>query len=322
MLRRLWLGCTLAFAVATLMNWKYGAMFAPLLVLVLLSRLQRWNGATVGRMLLAIATICLVGNLIIGFLQPYPPLMFAAVALWMAMNCIAMTHPATYMMGYAGMAVGSMFLNVGSFGGFDLVDFTLDLLMAALLASLVTALMFLAFPSPSSPPVQPAAQPDPRELTRNLKICWTLVMLIFTAFQALDLADSMAAQGAAILVVAPMNFSGSLLAARMRIIGTILGCSAAIALQLLLYTWMDNLILYLLGFTLAFGLFAYWVCQGGEHGGIGFAAASALVVLLCGVVPGQADLFFSSLYRFSSILITVTMTTLMLMMFHRWQPAR
>nr|WP_176819248.1 DUF2955 domain-containing protein [Ferrimonas sediminum] len=322
MLKRLWLGASLAFALCTITSWSYGAMFTPLFSLVLLSRLNQWSGLAARQLQQSILIACLIANLILGFLQPFPMLMLTAVALWMAVNCIAMTHPGSYLFGFANLAVGSILLNVGSFDSFDLLDFSLDLMASAVAAAAITALMFLLFPGQSATSASAGNPPPPSVLLHNLKLCWWMVMLLFGAFQLLDLSDTLSAQGAAILLLTPMSLNGSAIATRARIVGTVIGCSAALSLQLLLFSYIDNFTLYLLGFSLFLGPFAYWVCQGGERSAIGFAGISSLVVLMSGVVPGQKDLFFSTLYRFSSTLSLVVITALLFALIHQLWPQK
>ncbi|USD39432.1 DUF2955 domain-containing protein [Ferrimonas sp. SCSIO 43195] len=320
MLKRLWLGACLAFALCTLTSWRYGAMFTPLFSIVLLSRLNQWHGLVARQLIQSIVTACLIANLILGFLQPFPLLMLTAVALWMAINCFSMTHPGSFMLGFVNLVIGSILLNVGSFDGFDLLDFSLDLVASALAAIAVTALMFLLFPGQAAPQATASEPPASATLLHNLTLSWWMVMLLFVAFQLLDLSDSLSAQAAAVILLTPMNLTGSAIATRARIVGTVIGCSAALSLQLLLFSYIDNLALYLLGFSLFLGPFAYWVCQGGESSAIGFAGISSLVVLMSGVTPGQQDLFFATLYRFNSTLALVIVTALAFALLHRWRP--
>ncbi len=322
MLKRLWLGASIAFVVATLCNWSYGAMFAPLLLVVVLSRLQSWNGYVVGQLLLSVGFTGLLANLILGFLQPFPLLTLAAMALWMAISCITMTHPASYMFGFVNLSIGSVMMNVGSFAGFDLVDFSLDLFFSALLASAIAALMLLLIPTDDPQPMPGPPPQTPEQVAHGLRITWGMVMLLYLLFQCMDLADTLSAQAAAVLLLAPMSLMGSFVASRARLVGTLLGCALTLMLQLLLFSYLDHLLLYLVAFSLALGPFLLLVCQGGERGAIGFAGTSAVTVLMSGVVPGQQDLFFSSLYRMGSTLALVAGTALLLLMTHKSFPLK
>jgi len=116
-------------------------------------------------------------------------------------------------------------------------------------------------------------------------------MVAYLVFQFGDLSDSLSAQASIFIVLTPMTLIGSMGAAKIRIIGTFLGCCAGMIIQL--------------------GLYTCWLAQGSIKSSIAFSAMSALSVpLTTSLVPEQKDAFFSILYRFSSIVVAVILTSI------------
>lgn len=51
--------------------------------------------------------------------------------------------------------------------------------------------------------------------------------------------------------------------------------------------------------------------------GIGFSAMAALTIPITGAIPGQKDAFFAILYRASSIVVAVIVTSLLIWICYR-----
>ncbi|BDY05168.1 DUF2955 domain-containing protein [Ferrimonas sp. YFM] len=316
MLKRLWAGCALAFVMATLGDWRFGAMFAPIFVLVILSRIHHWHTPAMVQLLFSVSFSGALANLLLGFLQGHPVLLLCAMALWMAISCWLLIHPMTFMFGFVNIILGSMLMNLGSFPQFDILDYSLDLGFSALVAVIISALMWRCFPSEAVPAQAQPPQESQQQILINLVSTWLMVMLLYLMFQLMELSDSISAQVAALLMLSQLNLMTSFIAARARLIGTLLGAGAALLLQLLLFTWVDHALLYLLAFALLLGPFVKLVCQGGERSAIGFAGVSSLVVLMSGVIPGQRDLVYASLYRLGSTVMLICLATLLLLLTH------
>ncbi|MCV5919081.1 hypothetical protein OFN60_37210, partial [Escherichia coli] len=64
--------------------------------------------------------------------------------------------------------------------------------------------------------------------------------------------------------------------AKIRIIGTALGCIAGMAVQLILGSWYGHGLLFWLAFTIAMGPFCLWLTKGQIKAAIAFSAMSSL----------------------------------------------
>ncbi|HIP76374.1 MAG TPA: DUF2955 domain-containing protein [Psychromonas hadalis] len=308
---RIWFACVLAFSVAVLLDWTNG-FFCALFPLFILSNLDRWNSAAIGQLIIGTVWTGIQVSLIIGFLQPYPILMSIAVGLMMLFKCNAMQHAETYTFGYSGMLVGSIILNFGSYEYFDIVHFVLGTWAAALLVVPTCALAFYFFPDPEGTAVAPKEQvnKDPREILEQTVLGWLAVMSVFLIFQLGDFNDSLSAQASMLIMLSPMTLLGARMAGRLRFIGTLAGCMAAMCIQLILYDMENNVILYLLSYAIASGLFCSWLARDDMvYKGLGFSAMAALTIPIAGIIPGQKDAFFAILYRVSSIFVGLIVTS-------------
>ncbi|MGS0693574.1 DUF2955 domain-containing protein [Shewanella sp. 0m-4] len=329
--QRIWFGCVFGLAVTLVFGWSNG-MFAALLPMFVLTQIDRWNTGIIVQLILGVTWVCLQVTFIVGFFQPYPLLMTLAVAIMMMFKCIAMTHKSSYLFGYIGLLMGSILLNFGSYQGFDLEDFVMGLLASALLTGPVVALAFYLFPEPVTKQALPSLdsnngarahidnqRKDHVGMVRQAALGWIIAMAAFILFQVADLNDSLSAQASIFIVLAPMTFIGSMAVAKIRIIGTFLGCLAGLVLQLTLYSLANNMLLFLLGYAIAAAIFCRWLAIGGIKAGIGFSAMSALTVpLTSAFIPEQQDAFFSICYRFSSIVVAVILTSVVIWIVHHF----
>ncbi|GIU05706.1 MULTISPECIES: DUF2955 domain-containing protein [unclassified Shewanella] len=334
--QRIWFGCVFGLAITLFFGWSNG-LFAALLPMFVLTKIDSWQREIIIQLILAVTWVCIQVSFIVGFLQPYPLLMTLAVAIMLMFKCIAMTHKSSYLFGYVGLLVGSILLNFASYHGFDLEDFVMGLFASAFVTGPIVALALYLFPEPvnkvksvSSSTLEPAAvnshnsrthideqRKDHLGMVRQAALGWIVAMAAFILFQVADLNDSLSAQASIFIVLTPMTLIGSMAVAKLRIIGTFLGCLAGMILQLTLYSLANNLLLFLLGYAIAAGIFCRWLAIGGIKAGIGFSAMSALTVpLTTAFVPEQQDAFFSICYRFSSILVAVVVTSLMIWIVH------
>ncbi len=69
---------------------------------------------------------------------------------------------------------------------------------------------------------------------------WVVAMAAFIVFQVADLYDSLSAQASILIILTPMTLAGLLAMAKIRIIGTALGCIAGMAVQLILGSWYGH----------------------------------------------------------------------------------
>ncbi|MDD9174089.1 DUF2955 domain-containing protein [Aliivibrio finisterrensis] len=313
---RIWFGCVLGFAMCTVFGWSNG-MFGALFPLFILSNLNRWNAQMFIQLLISIFWVGIQVSLIVGFLQPYPLLMTVAVGIMLLFKCHAMHYKASYLFGYTGLLVGSILLNFGSYPTFDLENFIIGVWVAAIMMVPICAMAFYLFPDPIEahiPILKVEGQSkDPRDMLEQTALGWMVAMIVFLIFEIANLNDSLSAQASMLIMLSPMTLVGSLMMARIRIVGTLAGCAAAMAIQLVLYDLYDNPILYILSFAIASGYFCKWLAsENPAIKGIGFSAMAALTIPITGAIPGQKDAFFSILYRVSSIVVAVIVTSILI----------
>jgi len=312
---RIWFVCVFGLALSMVFGWSYG-FFAVLLPTLIIGGSDHWNCSLITQMVVGIIWVTIEVNFISGLLQPYPFLMTAAVAILFLSKCIAMTNPSSYLFGFSGLLVGSIALNFISYPNFDIEEFTLTLWVCAVAIYPICGLAYYCFPEPVSEADDKikatsnnAVGLDRIDVLRQTAMGWIITMLAFLIFQFGDLRDSLSAQATIIIVLRPMTFIGSMAVAKIRIIGTFLGCLAGMAIQLGLSDWANNGILFLMAYAIAAGFFARILSLGGINAGLGFSAMAALSVpLTTAFQPGQKDAFFSILYRFSSITFAVVLT--------------
>ncbi|WP_318413489.1 DUF2955 domain-containing protein [Photobacterium leiognathi] len=320
---RIWFGCVLGLAISMIFGWSYG-FFTALLPIMVLMNTDRWTPSIIIQLIVGIVWTTLQVTVISGFLQPYSLLMTVAVGLMLLGKCIAMTNPKTYLFGFSGLLIGSIMFNFGSYTGFDIEDFSITLWMCGLVTAPITALAYFLFPEPiSEQPSPPAASNTQRVdrigMLRQTALGWIVAMIAFLLFQFGDLQDSLSAQASIFIVLAPMTLIGSMAVAKIRITGTFLGCLAGMIIQLGLYTWINNGLLFLMAYAIAAGFFCRWIAQGSIKSSIAFSAMSALTVpLTTALVPEKKDAFFSILYRFSSIFVAVVLTSLVIWITHHF----
>ncbi|MBL4815758.1 MAG: DUF2955 domain-containing protein [Shewanella sp.] len=312
---RIWFACVLGVTISTLLGWS-NAMFMALFPVFVLVSLNRWNTGLFVQLILGTFWVSVQVSLIIGFLQPYPVLMLIAVGIMLLFKCFAMHHKSTYIFGYVGLLIGSILLNFGSYQAFDLENFIVGVWIATLMTLPICGLAFYCFPDPiEEGPIMSIQGQDkePKAILEQTALGWLVAMAAFIIFQVANLNDSLSAQASILVILAPMTLVGSMMAAKIRIIGTLAGCMAAMAIQFVLYDMFDNPILYLVSYAIAAGIFCRWLAKDPVWAGIGFSAISALTIPLTNtMVPGQQDAFFAILYRASSILVAVIATSMMI----------
>ncbi|GAB3515092.1 DUF2955 domain-containing protein [Photobacterium alginatilyticum] len=316
---RIWFGCSLGLALSIIFDWSYG-FFAIMLPLFVLGKLERFNLPMLLMVVASAIGTTILATLLVELLQPYPALLIVGVGVMMLINCIAMMKPKTYLFGFTGLLVGSIVLNFASYDFFDIEDFNVNLWVITLANIAICALAFWLFPADDKDAgLSEISTPVKQDIDYIAQVAlgWVVSMAAFIVFQVADLYDSLSALASIIIIIAPMTLAGSMAVAKVRIIGTGLGCIAGLAVQLTLGNWFGHGILYWLAFTIAMGPFCHWQTKGQIKSAIAFSAMSALSVpLTTAVIPEQKDAFFSILYRFSSIFISVTMTVMLIWVVH------
>ncbi|CAE6948634.1 hypothetical protein ACOMICROBIO_GDFFDHBD_03497 [Vibrio sp. B1REV9] len=318
---RIWFGCSMGLALSMLFGWSYG-FFAVMLPLFVLGRLDHFSLPMVLMVLFSAIWSTVQATFILEYLQFHPTLMLAAVGIMMLFKCIAMMNQKTYLFGYMGLLVGSIVLNFASYDFIDIEEFNVNLWVISFCNIFVCALAYWLFPEPESKMVQAEMTTPVKsdiDYISQVAMGWVVAMTAFVVFQVGDLYDSLSAQASILIILTPMTLAGSMAMAKIRIIGTALGCIAGMAVQLILGSWFGHGLLFWLAFTIAMGPFCLWLTKGQVKGAIAFSAMSALSVpLTTSLVPEQKDAFFSILYRFSSIFVAVLLTAMVMWVVHHW----
>ncbi|GAK19726.1 LOW QUALITY PROTEIN: permease of the major facilitator superfamily [Vibrio sp. JCM 19052] len=290
---------------ATVRARPYGHFSLPLVLMVLFSAVWTTVQAT----------------FILEYLQFHPTLMFAAVGIMMLFKCIAMMNQKPYLFGYMGLLVGSIVLNFASYDFMDIEEFNVNLWVISFSNIFVCALAYWLFPEPESKILQTEmttpVKSDIDYISQVAMVGWWRWRRFWCSIG--DLYDSLSAQASILIILTPMTLAGSMAMAKIRIIGTALGCIAGMAVQLILGSWFGHGLLFWLAFTIAMGPFCLWLTKGQVKAAIAFSAMSALSVPLTrSLVPEQKDAFFSILYRFSSIFVAVLLTAMVMWVVHHW----
>ena len=321
---RIWFGCSLGLGLSMLFDWSYG-FFAVISPLFILSKLDRFHLLALLMVPISAISSSLQATFLVELLQQYPLLLTVAVGIMMLFNCVLMAHSTTFLFGFISLFVSSIVFSFASYDFFDIEDFNVNLWIITFVNIGVCALAYWLLPNKDADTLEEPPLPQVRtdlEHITQVAIAWVVAMAAFLVFQMADLYDSLSALASVIIILMPMTLAGSLGAAKVRIIGTALGCLAGAAAQLVLGKWFANGWLFWLAVTIAMGIFCHWQTEGMVKSAIGFSAMSALIVpLTTVVVPEQQDAIYSILYRFSSIFVAVTVTILLMWIVHHWLKA-
>ena len=292
---RIWFGCSLGLALSMLFDWSYG-FFAIMLPLFVLGKMERFSLPMLLMVVASAIWTTLLATFLVELFQPYPILLTVGVGMMMLVNCIAMMKQKTYLIGFMGLFVGSIVLNYASYDFIDIEDFNVNLWVITLANIAICALAFWLFPADEKDVgLSAISTPVKQDIDYIAQVAmgWIVSMAAFGIFQVADLYDSLSALASIIIIIAPMTLAGSMAVAKVRIIGTGLGCISGLGVQLILGQWFSQGVLYWLAFSIAMGIFCHWQTKGQIKSAIGFSAMSALSVpLTTAVIPEQKDAFF------------------------------
>ena len=318
---RVWFGCSTGLALSMVFGWSYG-FFAIMLPLFILGKMERFSLAANMLVLVSVVWTTTLATILVQMFQFHPVILSVAVGVMMLVNCIAMMKPSTYLFGFIGLFVGSIVLSFASYDFIDIEDFNINLWVTTVVNIGVCALSYWLFPERTSQGIaEQVSTPVKKDIDYIAQVAlgWLVAMAAFFVFQVADLYDSLSALASIIILLTPMTLAGSMGVAKIRIIGTGLGCLAGAMVQLILGKWFGNGVLLWLALTIAMGWFCHWQTKGQIKSAIGFSAMSALTVpMTTSLIPEQQDAFFSILYRFSSIFIAVALTVMVIWVAHHW----
>lgn len=300
-------GGTIGFTLCKLFGWSNGVFFTvtPMLLLGLVPVI---SGHAVRQLLASSAIAGLEVGLLGGFFGSHPGMMTPIVFLLFLYRFAAMSRGSLFLFGANGVLSLSIMLHFASYPGTDLNDLIFSNFWATGLSVIIAYLMTALWPD-----VEPRAayQPGPKaphRMRHEALLGASIATLSFLVFQIFDLRDSMSAQATTLLLLFPMHWNGALDYARKRAIGTLLGVSFGVMVQLFLYDWSGLLILIVPLLWLGLMLFAQAHVKEASGSGVGFGAMTTLGILFGQYLTPGNDLIFSALYRVSSIFVAIVAT--------------
>ncbi|MGH1382234.1 MAG: DUF2955 domain-containing protein [Shewanella xiamenensis] len=309
-------GGTIGFTLCKLFGWSNGVFFTvtPMLLLGLVPVI---SGHAVRQLLASSAIAGLEVGLLGGFFGSHPGMMTPIVFLLFLYRFAAMSRGSLFLFGANGVLSLSIMLHFASYPGTDLNDLIFSNFWATGLSVMIAYLMTALWPD-----VEPRAayQPGPKaphRMRHEALLGASIATLSFLVFQIFDLRDSMSAQATTLLLLFPMHWNGALDYARKRAIGTLLGVSFGVMVQLFLYDWSGLLILIVPLLWLGLMLFAQAHVKEASGSGVGFGAMTTLGILFGQYLTPGNDLIFSALYRVSSIFVAIVATLFLCYLLHK-----
>ncbi|BDQ64772.1 MULTISPECIES: DUF2955 domain-containing protein [Shewanella] len=309
-------GGTIGFTLCKLFGWSNGVFFTvtPMLLLGLVPVI---SGHAVRQLLASSAIAGLEVGLLGGFFGSHPGMMTPIVFLLFLYRFAAMSRGSLFLFGANGVLSLSIMLHFASYPGTDLNDLIFSNFWATGLSVIIAYLMTALWPD-----VEPRAayQPGPKaphRMRHEALLGASIATLSFLVFQIFNLRDSMSAQATTLLLLFPMHWNGALDYARKRAIGTLLGVSFGVMVQLFLYDWSGLLILIVPLLWLGLMLFAQAHVKEASGSGVGFGAMTTLGILFGQYLTPGNDLIFSALYRVSSIFVAIVATLFLCYLLHK-----
>jgi len=317
-------GASIGFFLCKFFNWSYGVFFTVTPIL-LLGMIPKMTGHA-ARQCLASAVICgLEVGIIGGLFGGHQVQMSIIVFLLFLYKFACMSKGSLFLFGANGALSLSIMLNFASYPGTDLNDLIFTNLGASILSVMIAFVMTVLIPDTETEAkaiVHEAPKPQPQAKKNNqtrheMLMGATIATLSFLMFQVFNLSDSLSAQATSVLLLFPMHWNGTLGYARKRAMGTVLGVAVGLITQFLLYNWSGELVLVLPLLWIGLMLFSYTHAKEGGGSSVGFGALTTLGILFGQNLAPDNDLFFSGLYRVSSILIAIVVTLLACYLVHR-----
>ncbi|TMM46338.1 DUF2955 domain-containing protein [Colwellia ponticola] len=310
-------GCTIGFALSKVMDWPYGIFFTiyPMLLLGMVPTLTMSSI----RQFFASAAFSAFSVLIIqGYFSHIPVLMIIVVFGAFCILFHQMSNGGAFLFGALGLVSLSIQLHFSSY--IDQTSSIYPLIISNILAIVTTviiaALMHGLFPDVVKRPIRTMPVKSKASIRHEVLLCSTVATLSFIVFQVFNLQDSISAQSSSILVLLSLCWKTAGMAGWHRAIGTLIGCTAALLSQLLLYNHTDFLLFPVLILWILSLIFARFHILGGGGPGIGFGVLTTFGILFGqSLGPGQ-DLVYSALYRFSSVSVAIIASLSMVYILH------
>jgi len=302
-------GATLGFTICKFFDLSNGVFFVvtPILLLGMVPKMN----PHVARQSLASAIICgLEVGIVGGLFGSHPVLMVLIVFLLFLYKFACMAKGSLFLFGANSVINLSIMLHFASYPETDINTLIFGNFWANVLAIFIAYLMIWLFPDVQKRSAPIAVDKSANRMRHEALMGAVIATLSFVVFQVLDLKDSMSAQATTLLLLFPMHWNGALGYARKRAMGTLLGVSAGLIVQLFLYRWSGQLVLVVPLLWIALMLFSYLHVKERSGSGVGFGALTTLGILFGQYLSPDNDLIFSGLYRMSSIFFAIVATLL------------
>uniref|UniRef100_Q0HZD4 1,4-alpha-glucan branching protein n=1 Tax=Shewanella sp. (strain MR-7) TaxID=60481 RepID=Q0HZD4_SHESR len=309
-------GGTIGFTLCKLFGWSNGVFFTvtPMLLLGLVPVM---SGHAMRQLLASSAMAGLEVGLLGGFFGSHPGLMMPIVFLLFLYRFAAMSRGSLFLFGANGVLSLSIMLHFASYPGTDLNDLIFSNFWATGLSVVIAYLMTALWPDVEPRPAYKPGPKAPHRMRHEALLGASIATLSFLVFQIFDLRDSMSAQATTLLLLFPMHWNGALDYARKRALGTLLGVSFGVMVQLFLYDWSGLLILIVPLLWIGLMLFAQAHVKEASGSGVGFGAMTTLGILFGQYLTPGNDLIFSALYRVSSIFVAIVATLFLCYLLHK-----
>lgn len=309
-------GATLGFLLCKVMNWNYGVFFT-VTPMLLLGMVPVMSGHAARQLLASAVTSSVEVGLLGGLFGSHPGLMTPIAFLLFLYRFACMSKGSLFLFGANGVINLSIMLHFGSYPTVDLNDLITTNLVATAFSVAIAWVMTALMPDVEARPKPAPAAKAPHRMRHEALLGATIATLSFLVFQILDLKDSLSAQSTTLLVLFPMHWNGALGYARKRAMGTLLGVSFGLAVQVLLYDWSDQLLLVTLILWTGAMLFSYAHVKEASGSGAGFGALTTLGILFGQYLTPGSDMVYSALYRVSSICTAIVVTLALCYLVHR-----
>lgn len=308
-------GCVFGFVLCQTMNWNYGVFYTVTPVL-LLAVVPVFTWRTVNENIASAVLSCLQAGIISGMFGSHP-LAMTLLAFAMFVFWFWMMSRGFITFGCNGVLYLSVLLHFASYQSVDVNDMIANNLWASVVTSAIALVLIQLIPPIQSPALPPKPDKNVQRVRHEILMGSVVATGSFLVFQIFDLRDSLSAQVTTILLLFPMHWNGSLTYARKRTFGTLIGVSFGLCVQLLLYNHNNSLLLY--APLLWGGMF--WFCHAhlkeGKGTGIGFSAMTTTGILFGQYLSAGGDIFFSALYRFSSVAVAAFLGLMAIYVMHR-----
>ncbi|QYK02999.1 DUF2955 domain-containing protein [Shewanella psychrotolerans] len=308
-------GGTLGFMISKVMGFNYAVFFTvtPMLLLGLVPIIS----AAITRQVIASSVLSIVEVGVLAGLFGGQPMMMTAIAFVLFLYRFAcMSKGSLFLFGANGVISLSIMLHFASYPDTNVNDLIFCNFWGHISSIGIAFLMMAIFPDVAPRTALSGGNKAPHRMRHEALLGATVATISFCVFQVLDLRDSLSAQATTLILLFPMHWNGALGYARRRALGTIIGVSCGLLIQLLLYNWSHELLLLLPLFWLFTLLFSQAHITEAIGSGVGFAGMTTLGILYGQNLTPNNDLIFSGLYRTSSILIAIVATLIVCYVVH------